>query len=253
MSKMQKTEENEQTYDNGFHPHEVKLKESYKFYRKDPYFKFIRLIFIYLTKLFLFIPRHFVWGYKVVGKKNLKGQKSYVMICNHTHPFDSINILISLYPRRSHYMTTLQSNMGFPLVSTYFRYGGAVPIPEDMKLFKKFNKDTVELLKNKGRLIVFPEASLVPYCDHIRPFMQGAFSFAVTANSTIIPTCYTYHKPKGLYKLTRRKKPCMHFNILPPYHIEDMGSRKETTNKVTLDLFNIISNYYNENSDYFKA
>ena len=33
----------------------------------------------------------------------------------------------------------------------------------------------------------------------------------------------------------------MHFNILPPYHIEDLGSRKETTNKMALDLFNIIS------------
>ena len=44
----------------------------------------------------------------------------------------------------------------------------------------------------------------------------------------------------------------MHFNILPPYHIEDLGSRKETTNKMALDLFNIISKYYEENSDYFK-
>ena len=29
---MQKTEENEQVYDNGFHPKEVHLKDNYKFY-----------------------------------------------------------------------------------------------------------------------------------------------------------------------------------------------------------------------------
>ncbi len=248
---MEKTNENEHTYDNGFHPHEVHLKDNYKFYRKDLYFRIIRCILVYLTKFFLFFPKKLVWGFKVVGKKNLKGQKGYVMICNHTHPSDSLDILTALYPRRTHYVTTLQSNMGFPLVSTYFRYGGAVPIPDDMKLFKKFNKETVELLKNNGRVLVFPEAALVPFCDHIRPFMQGAFNFAVSANSTIIPCCFTYHKPKGLYKLTRRKKPCMHFNILPPYHIMDMGSRKETTNKVSLDLYHLISDYFNKNSDYF--
>ncbi len=249
---MEKTNENEHSYDNGFHPHEVHLKDNYKFYRKDLYFIIIRFILYTLTRFVLFFPRRLKWGYKVIGKKNLKGQKGYVLISNHTHPCDSLLIVTTLYPKRYHYITTLQSNMGFRLVSTYFRYGGAVPIPNDIKLLKKFNRDTIDVLNKNGKVIVFPEAALVPFCDHIRPFMQGAFNFAVAANTTIIPCCFTYHKPRGLYKLTRRKKPCIHFNILKPYHIEDLGSRKETTTKVSEDLYNIMSNYFNENSDYFK-
>ena len=248
---MQKTEENEQVYDNGFHPKEVHLKENYKFYRKDLYFKIVRTILYLITKFILFFPKKLVWGFKVVGKKNLKGKRNYVLISNHTHPCDSLMLITALYPTRSHYITTLQSNMGFGIVSTYFRYGGATPIPTDMKLFKRFNHDSIELLKNKGRLIMFPEASLIPFCDHIRPFMQGAFNFAVGANSIIIPCCFTYHKPKGFYKITRRKKPCIHFNILPSYTIKDLGSRKETTNKVAEDLYNILSDYFIKNSDYF--
>ena len=249
---MEKTNENEQAYDNGFHPHEVHLKDNYKFYRKNIFFNLARLIVTLITKLIIFIPKKLFWGFKVKGKKNLKGLKSYVLIGNHVHPSDSIIIESTLFPPRLHYITTIQSNMGFPLVSLYFRLGGAVPIPDDLKLLKKFNRDTIDVLKNNGKIVVFPEAALIPYCDHIRPFMQGAFNFAVLANATIVPTCITFHKPKGLYKLTRRKKPCIHLNILKPYHITNLESRKETTNKVALDLYNILNDFFNENSDYFK-
>lgn len=249
---MEKTNENEQVYDNGFHPHEVHLKDNYKFYRNNIFFNFARILLTSITKFVYFFPKKLSWGFKVKGKKNLKGQKSYVLIGNHVHPSDSILIETALFPPRLHYITTIQSNMGFPLVSAYFRLGGAVPIPDDLKLLKKFNRETIDVLNKKGKIMVFPEAALIPYCDHIRPFMQGAFNFAVAAKSTIIPVCLTFHKPKGLYKLTRRKKPCIHLNILEPYHITELGSRKETTNKVAEDLYNIMSDFYNKNSDYFE-
>ncbi len=249
---MQKNSENEQSYDNGFHPHEVHLKDNYKFYKKNIFIKFLRFISIMGTKFILFFPEKFVWGFKIKGKRNLKKQKKYVMVSNHTHPFDSFMIISSLYPKRIHYVTVLKSNMGFPIVSTFFKINGAVPIPDDLKLLKKFNRETENFLNKNGKIIVFPEASLVPFCDHIRPFMQGAFNFALSTDAPIIPVCFTYHKPKGLYKLTRKNKPCIHLNILEPYKIINLNSRKETTSKAALDLFNIISTYFNENSDYFK-
>lgn len=243
--------ENEHTYDNGFHPKEVKLKENYKLYRHGFFFRLFNKLTIYLTKFILFFPKLLVWNYKCKGKKNLKKQKGFVLVSNHTHQLDALIILTSL-PLKKIYVTTLQSNLGFGLVSKYFRIGGCVPIPEDKKLFIRFNKETVQELKNGNNILVYPEAALVPYCDHIRPFMSGAFHFTVAANSTIIPSVITYHKPRGLFKLTRRKKPCMRYNILEPYTIKDMGNKRLTLETATEEINKIMSDYFNEHSDYFK-
>lgn len=243
--------ENIHTYDNGFHPKEVKLKENYKFYPRGIIYRFISRLIILLFVFIMFIPKFLIWAYKVKGKKNLKKQKGFVLICNHTHPLDAFMILTTLKFKRI-YVTTLQSNLGFPLVSKLFRIGGAVPIPNDVKLFKRFNKETVELLNKGYNLLIYPEAALVPFCDHIREFMQGAFHYAYQANKTIIPSVITYHKPRGLYKLFRRKKPCIKYNILPPYHINYLENKALTIKQTTIELNKIMSDYFNEHSDYFK-
>ena len=36
--------ENEHTYDNGFHPKEVHLKENYKFYNQNIFFRFFQCL-----------------------------------------------------------------------------------------------------------------------------------------------------------------------------------------------------------------
>lgn len=251
MEQQTNPEENKHTYDNGFHPKEVNLKETYTFYHHGFFFRLLNIATILITQFFFLFAKTLVWGYRVKGRKNLKKTKGAVLICNHTHPLDALIILTSCFPKRI-YVTTLQSNLGFGIVSKYFRAGGAVPIPEDKKLFKRFNRQTVEELKKGYTILVYPEAALVPFCNQVRPFMPGAFHFAQQAQTTIIPSVMTYHKPKGLYRLTRRKRPCIHYNILPPYTIKDMGNKKLTLDTATEELHTIMAEYFNKNSDYFQ-
>lgn len=251
MDDKQKVNENEHTYDNGFHPKEVVLKENYKLYRYGFLYKIAHFFIVMISKFILFFPKKLIWGFKIKGKKYKKYIKGSMIVANHTHPCDALLIACMMW-NKSFNIAVLQSNLGFGIVSTYFRLGGAVPIPEDKKLFKRFNTETVEHLKKGKNLLIYPEAALMPYCDHIREFKSGAFQFAVMANATIIPTVFTYHKPKGLYKLTRRKKPCIHYNILPPYTIKDMGNKRLTVETATQEVRQIMSNYFNENSDFFK-
>ncbi|MGM9970741.1 MAG: lysophospholipid acyltransferase family protein [Anaeroplasma sp.] len=243
--------ENVHTYDNGFHPKEVHLKENYKLYRKGIFFKIFNKIIIYLFKFLLFFPKKFVWGFKVIGKKNKKYIKSSTLVCNHTHQFDAFMILTAL-PTKRIYVTMLESNLGFGIISGLFRAGGAVPIPNDINLLKRFNKETPEVIKEGYNILVYPEAALMPYCDHIRKFLNGAFHYSFEANGKIIPSVITYHKPKGIYKLTRRNKPCIHYNILEPYYIKDLGNKRLTLQTATNDVNKIMSDYFNEHSDYFK-
>ncbi len=249
--KTQKEIDDEYVYDNGFRPKEVILKDNYKLYKKGFFFWLSQRITVFVTKFVLFFPKKLSWGYKVIGKKNKKYIKSSILVCNHVFPLDAFSLLTSLSLKRI-YTLTLQSNLGFGIVSKYFRWGGGVPIPTNFKLYKRFVNETPEILKSGKNILIFPEAMLMPYCDHIREFKPGAFHFAIDGASNIVILVHTFHKPKGIYKLLRRKKPCIHLNILDPYKIEQMPTKKETIAKAQSDIQKIMTDYFNQHSDYFK-
>lgn len=239
-------------YDNGIHPKKVKLKSNYRFYRTNIFFKIWNKIWLYIISFIMFFAKKLVWGYKVIGKKNKKYAKGAIIVQNHIHQLDGGSVLPT-FRHKKIFITMLESNLGFGYISHIFRNCGAVPIPTDSALFMKFYRKTTEMLNKGYTIVVFPEAMLYPYCDHIRKFHSGAFKFAYSSEKKLIlPAVTTYHKPKGLYKLTRGKKPCFHYNILEPYYIKDMGNKKLTIDTAVKEVHDIMSNYFIEHSDYFK-
>ncbi len=241
--------ENEHTYDNGFHPKEVVLKPNYKFYNRNPFFLFFAWIILWLTRLWLIVPR-FLMGVRTTGRKNKRKVKGAIMISNHIHPLDAF-FLVSTFYFQKVYVTMLQSNLGFGIVSKYWRLAAAVPIPTDRHLLRKFNQETEQVLNKKKNILIYAEAALMPYCDHIRNFLPGAFHYAVAYDRPILPCCFTFHKPKGIYKLIRRKKPRIHCNILEPYYITHTDNRKNDIEKAREDVHKIIESYFIAHSDYF--
>lgn len=241
--------ENEHTYDNGFHPKEVKLKENYVFYNQNIFFRFFSYLLILISRLWLIFPRIFM-GVKYTGRKNKKKARGAIFVANHIHPLDAF-FLASAHSGKKIYVTMLQSNLGFGLFSKYLRMTAAVPIPTERRQLKRFGEATEEILEKGKNILIYPEAALMPYCDHIRNFLPGAFHYAVAFNTPIIPCCFTFHKPKGLLKLFRRKKPTIHCNFLEPYYIKQQETRRETIDYTNKEIHQIIEEYFIKNSDYF--
>lgn len=151
--------ENKHTYDNGFHPKAVKLKPNYKFYNNNFIFRIFSLILSIITKIWIIIPKIY-FSYKVIGRKNAKKIKGAVIISNHIHPLDAFLLVSSFYFRKI-YVTMLQSNLGFGLVSKYMRIAAAVPIPTDRRLIRKFNEETKATLEKGKNILFYPEAALI--------------------------------------------------------------------------------------------
>ena len=240
-------------YDSGFHPKKVKLKNNYRFYRTNIFYKIWNKLWVYFSCFVSFFPKKLLWGYKIIGKKNRKYAKGAVIVQNHVQQLDGLTFLPAFRHYRL-YITMLESNLGFGYISHVFRNCGTVPIPTDPTLFKRFYRETINTLNKGYSVLVFPEAILYPYCDHVRKFHNGAFRFAYESDKKIILPCVTtFHKPKGLYKLTRRKKPCCKYNILEPYYIKDLGNKRESIDKAMDDVNKIMSDYFIKNSDYFEV
>ncbi|MDE6407050.1 MAG: 1-acyl-sn-glycerol-3-phosphate acyltransferase [Anaeroplasmataceae bacterium] len=241
--------ENEHTYDNGFHPKEVHLKAKYKFYNQNIFFRFFGWLTVLFTRLWLIFPRFFM-GVKTIGRKNKRKVKGAVMVSNHIHPLDAFFLAATVYGRKV-YVTMLESNLGFGIVSRYMRMAAAVPIPTERRQLRRFSEDTEKTLKKGKNILFYPEAALMPYCDHIRNFLPGAFHYAVSCNAPIMPCCFTFHKPKGIQKLFRRKKPVVHCNFLEPYFITPKETRKETIEATAKEVHDIIEAYFIKHSDYY--
>jgi len=184
-------------------------------------------LFRFLTRLFqagiasplLLLWTRFVLGVKVYGRKNLRGIKSALTVCNHVHMLDSALVALAFYPRRVVF-PTIPQNLNTLWPGKLVRVLGGIAIPENIMELKTFF-DEMEFLLMKNNIVhFFPEGELKPYDTSLRSFKKGAFLLAAQARVPIVPMTITFETPKGLIKLIR-KKPVMRLKIGKPIYPVD--------------------------------
>lgn len=229
----------------------VTLSENFDYFGQKLHRRILSKILVFLIKvLFVYIFGYIFLGYRVKGKKNYRAIKNRgaVIVSNHIHQFDAFLVGATFFPKRIYY-TMLKTNLGLPFVGKLFHLVGGAPMPDTKDQIVRYQTLLNERLANKAMIAVFPEASLRPYCDHIRPFKKGAFRFAFNANVDIIPMIFVFKKPQGLYKYLK-KKPCMHLHVLPAYELVQKDTKYETLSYNTEVLQDMVTKYFNANSDY---
>ena len=230
----------------------VVLKDNYNFFYQSKFKYFMSRFMVILVGVICF---PFIWlftGLRAKGKKNYRKirKQGCILISNHINPGDAFFTAWRLMRRRV-YVTSLQSNLGLPFgFGKMIRIMGAVPIPEEKKQIPRFREQFIKEIEKKRKILIYPEAALIPFCDHIRPFKKGAFRLAIVENTPILPIVYTYRKPKFLYRLFRRK-PCLTINYLEPYYPPTEGSHAYRIEKTMNDLHDEMSDFFNEHSTYF--
>lgn len=169
------------------------------------------------------------FGFCIKDKENLKKieHTGCVTICNHTHQMDCTMVELALRKRRMYYVT-LDSNFKIPVVRHLIRVLSAVPICSDYHCTRELFDKIEEALKSGSCVQIYPEGVLIPYCDHLRTFKDGAFRLAVKSDVPVLPLVIKQTRPRGVYRLYKRK-PCMQLKILPPvYPSQSEGKRKAT-------------------------
>ncbi len=234
----------------------VKLKDNYDYFNikwyKRPFTRLAAFIVLFLMKIFVG-PVFF--GFKVVNKKALRSAKrektGYIYISNHIHPFDAFLTASAIFTKRI-YITMLMTNLGIPVAGKVMKFLAGVPIPENKNHFRDFKKQMKIVLDRGAWIAVYPESALEPYCDHIRPFEKGAIRFALDNDVNILPMVYVFKKPRGLYRLYKRK-PLLHLHILEPYKLEIKDSKHETVEYNSNVLENMMRDYLEKQKEVYKS
>ena len=168
----------------------------------------------------------FLIGSGFKGRKNLRGVKNCVFVCNHVHNLDNEMARWMCWGHRLYIVVAEFNNMtGF--LGSVMRAGGIFPLSSNFGAMKKFTAAVNEVLHTRrGSVLFFPEKAMWPYYEQPRPFMDGAFHSAALNNVPVVPLFITWRERRGLEKLLfKRKRGEIH--ALKPIYPKAELSRKE--------------------------
>lgn len=251
MATQEELNNREYSYDNGFRPHPWNIPENYQFYNNRLGFRILRRLEYLTMSIFFILFGKIRYHLKICNKQNkrelrkIMKKEGAIITCNHIFPNDASLLMVNLQPKLI-FTPTLQSNMGFGIISTVFRLAGVVPVPEELKDMRNFDEQTLKALERKETICFMAEGSLILWSGHVRNFQRGALKYAQMKDKKIVPTVYTLHAHS---KKKKGKRPYLKLHYLAPYEIKNTGNRRQDLIDATKELQTITNDYFVTHSD----
>jgi 1-acyl-sn-glycerol-3-phosphate acyltransferase len=142
---------------------------------------------VFYTVLYpvIFVSR-VIFGLRLKGWRNLRRARPAFLVSNHTLLLDPGVLAAALFPFRT-FFTMLEETALIPALGTFVRLLGAVPIPTDPHLFRRFETDIRSGLRSLGFVHFFPEGECYQWSQVVQPFHPGAFVLACRLGVPVIP------------------------------------------------------------------
>lgn len=210
-------------------PLELNIDEQYEYVPKGTIFKICsNLLYYGIAYPILKILTKVVYDLKIEGKENIINLKEgAITVSNHVLVLDCAMVGLACGMKKIHY-TTQEESFKIPFVRKLIKLLRAIPIPNGIDNKKHFKKAIDKILQEGNIVHVYPEASLSPYCEKIRNFKDGAFSFAISNKVPIVPMVFKFREPKGIRKLFKQKKDVTLIVLDPINFDSDNNSKKQS-------------------------
>jgi len=109
-----------------------------------------------------------------------------ITVSNHTTFLDPVKIAGLTLPRLV-YQTLLEATVEFPVLGTFTRLLGGVPIPKGRTGYRKILEICERAFKYRRYLHFYPEGECFLYNQRVKEFQSGAFRIAAEMNIPVIP------------------------------------------------------------------
>lgn len=183
------------------------------------------LVIRFVASFIGFFINGLAFGLKVKGRRNLRGVKSAIITCNHVNNFDNLMVRNGVFGHRL-YIVVGEFNNKKGFFGQCLKAGGTLPLSVNLRAMINLRKAIETLLKKRNFVLFYPEEAEWWNYEKPRPFRNGAFHFAATANVPVIPLFLTFANPKGLRaKIVKSKVVTLH--IMPPIYPIEHKSIKE--------------------------
>lgn len=205
------------------------IGENYEYVPKDTMFSLCSdLLYYVIAYPILKILTKIVYDLKIEGKENIANLKEgAITVSNHVLVLDCAMVGLASITKKIYY-TTRKESFEIPFVRKLIKLLRAIPIPTGIDNKKHFKKAIDDILQEGNIVHFYPEATLLPYCEKIRNFKYGAFSFATSNKVPIVPMVFKFREPEGIRKIFKYKKDVT-LTILEPVMPEDSNNSKKQT------------------------
>jgi 1-acyl-sn-glycerol-3-phosphate acyltransferase len=120
------------------------------------------------------------------NRRKLAGFSRAVLVSNHTTFLDPVLISGAVLPRRT-WQTLLESTVEAPVLGTFTRLLGGVPLPRGMGGLKRLLAAAETAFRYRRFIHFYPEGECYLYSQGIAEFKPGAFWIAAELDIPVIP------------------------------------------------------------------
>ena len=140
---------------------------------------------------FMVIPIAIVFNFSQHGTRykhrwRLQGIRRAITVSNHTTFLDPVKIGALVLPRQV-FQTMLEATGEFPVLGTFIRLLGGVPIPRGITGYRKIIEICEKAFRYRRYLHFYPEGECYLYSQRIAQFRSGAFRIAAELDIPVIP------------------------------------------------------------------
>jgi 1-acyl-sn-glycerol-3-phosphate acyltransferase len=154
-------------------------------------------VIFHFTLLLVVIVNRLLFRLKIEGKEHLQRAASGLLVSNHTMVLDPGIIADVLRPQRT-YFTMLEETACIPLLGTFVRLLGAIPIPTRIAAMRSLEKTLHTGLRDLPFVHVFPEGECYLWNQEIKEFQLGAFFLACRLRLPVVPITTVLHERRWL-------------------------------------------------------
>jgi 1-acyl-sn-glycerol-3-phosphate acyltransferase len=143
-------------------------------------------IIFHCTMLLVGAVARTLFGLRIKGARNLREVDRAILVSNHTLVLDPGFLGYSLLPRRA-YCTMLEETALIPVLGTFTRLLGAIPLVRGPGALKRQERGFDDAIRHLGLLGFFPEGECYLRNQQVMPFHRGAFHVACRRGLPVVP------------------------------------------------------------------
>jgi 1-acyl-sn-glycerol-3-phosphate acyltransferase len=154
-------------------------------------------VMFHFTFLLVLLVNRLIFRLRIEGRDQLQRVSSALVVSNHTLVLDPGIIAQVLRPRRT-YFTMLEETACIPMLGTFVRLLGAIPIPAGSGSVRILERTLRTGLQDLPFVHVFPEGECYLWNQEIKEFQPGAFYLACRLRLPVVPVTTVLHQRRWL-------------------------------------------------------
>ena len=161
------------------------------------YFRIASFLCFYLVGPIAYVVNFMQFFTRYKNRFKLYDLRKAITVSNHTTFLDPVKIGALVLPHII-FQTLLEATVEFPVLGTFTRMMGGVPIPRGKTSYRKLLESCERAFKKRRYLHFYPEGECYLYSQQIKKFHSGAFRIAADLDIPVVPVVTVFSE--GLFK-----------------------------------------------------